>query len=85
MITHQETWGDVWQFGYVVDQNGVAWKIVAEKAGWIQMVNREGKTTAMPRPPAHLPVTTLLMTEPEALAAIKGAFPGAEIIEIKED
>lgn len=85
MIEQPTTWGDVWTYGYVVDKNGVTWKITHEKSGWVQMVNREGQQVQMPRPEPTTPVTALLMTEPEALAAIRSAFPGAEIIEIKED
>lgn len=85
MIEQPTIWDDVWQFGYVVDKNGVAWKITHEKAGWVELVNRRGDKRQMPRPPGHTPVTTLLMTEPEALSVIKRHFPGAEIIEIKED
>lgn len=85
MIEAPTTWGDVWTYGYVIDKNGAAWKIAHEKAGWVELVNREGDKRQMPRPPDPTPVTTLLMTEPEAFAVIKRHFPGAEIIEIKED
>lgn len=85
MIPEQTTWGDVWPYGYVVDQTGEAWKITHEKSGWIKLVNKAGEERQMPRPPDHLPVTALMMVESEAIAAIRRAFPGAEIIEIKEN
>ena len=84
MILRPTTWGDIWPHAYVQDGAGETWKIVEEKAGWMLLQNRAGQRVSQLRPPDSTPVVSVEMTEPEALAAIYRAFPGAEIIEIKE-
>lgn len=85
MYPMQTTWVDVWQYGYIQDKAGTAWKILEEKDGWMLLQNQAGQQASMMRPDPMAPVTALLLTEQEAFAAIYRAFPGAQIIEVKEN
>lgn len=85
MIPEPTTWGDVWQYAYVQDKSGEVWKIVGEKSGWIKMINAQGREVDMVRPDPDTPVVTMAMTEPEAQEVIYRHFPGAQVIDIKED
>ena len=84
MYPVQTTWGDVWRYGYVQDKAGVVWKITDEKAGWLKLQNRDGQEAIRERPTPETPVVAMLSTEQEAFAAIYRAFPGAQIIDIRE-
>lgn len=85
MYTKETTWGDIWPYGYVQDAQGTVWKLMEEKQGWMLLANAQGQQVSQMRPADDVPVTALLYTEEEAFRAIYSVFPGAQIIEIKED
>lgn len=85
MYPQPTTWGDIWPYGYIMDKSGVAWKLVDEKAGYVLLRNAEGKEVSFLRPANDVPVTALFYTEQEAFACIYRVFPGAQIIDIRQE
>jgi hypothetical protein len=78
------TWGEVAVGGYVQAPGGEVWKVNAERAGWLQLVNAQGATKSFPRPSPAVLVTLLEPTHAEAVAALRDGL-GAEVVATKSD
>lgn len=71
MHTQPGKWSDLRVGTYMRDLNGKTWKVIAERDFHLQIQDREGKTAHLhPRAPSS-PVTMVVPTEAEAVAALK--------------
>jgi hypothetical protein len=72
-------WSDLMVGSYLKDANGKTWKVIAERELHLQIQDRDGnKAHLQPRPPST-PVTILVATEGEAVAALQDRLGAAAI------
>ena len=80
MIVTAGVWSDLGVGSYLMDPKGGAWAVVQMKDGWLQLKNPAGDEMSLSPQHPYSPVTLLVPTWAEALAAMSTVL-GATIVE----
>jgi hypothetical protein len=73
------SWADVEDDLYIRDLNGKTWRVARSTPERVRLVDREGKTVDLLRPPGKREVTILVPTEEEARFTLARAL-GARVL-----
>lgn len=71
MQTQQGVWSDLIVGSYMKDKNGKTWKVIAERDFHLQIQDRDGRKVHLQPQQQNKPVTLVVPTEGEAIAALQ--------------
>lgn len=77
------SWADVEDNLYIRDLNGKTWRVVRSTDKRVRLIDRDGKTIDLLRPPGNREVTILVPTEEEAKFTLQRAL-GARVLASKD-